>query len=269
MNLVDDSHDELEAIYELVKNYNKGEYRENAVLQEALDRIVGSKRRVEITIFYHDKENRMTVIPIPLTLLLLSPYLIQLLGAYGRRRRGEDVLTLLPETHDQPPREIFPTDAKVPDEFLNRFALCREGVSTEQWEKYQEASLIDDLYLFMYDNPTRRRGLNYPDMIKELAGKPNAYGNSHERMLKVTHALLGQWRAHDLAARREAGIDEREIEVGLNYAEQNEQIRWAYAHVEHLIELAEAYRSNPRQFVETLQERVDGLRERRAARNTH
>ena len=50
--------------------------------------------------------------------------------------------------------------------------------------------------------------------------------------------MLKAWKQHNIACRKEAGIKNEDLETGLNYEENTNEIQWAKAHAKALIYIA-------------------------------
>lgn len=256
--------DETERLFNLIKDYNLNKFADDAELQKELNRIVGSKRKVEVTIDFEGEEKKKVVVPIPNPLFFL-PLLL--------RRRKQEQFPAKPE--DRPvaeagpkPREIF-TDGAVdftkdlerndPD-FVNLFRDVEKNLLAADREKMEEEVLLDDIDVFIDDPEAIKRGVDYRSMFKELGQISDRYENEEKLEQGVCHIILTRWKEHDKKLRRELGIASDE---GLDYHRYGNQVLWSRFHARELIRLV---KSNPRAINANLDARVAELESRRMAR---
>ena len=152
---------------------------------------------------------------------------------------------------------------KISENFLKYYysSTIPEGKDSEQME---EATWIDDLYNYFDSEIAIKRGLSYRAITDSILYDSKIFKNSDEIELKLTFLILNKWTEHDLAARREAGVDENVINDGLNYTENNEQIKWARMHAKAIIEIVKMKKENPnKDYEELLAIKVQQLQKRR------
>ncbi len=161
--------DPLEQIFNLTIKYN--DYLEakkkdpgltDAYLDPMMDRlddIIGSKRRVKITIKYEGDESTTTLLPV--TWLIFIPLL-----KIRRKSRPEPEPTL--ETKPEPtPIELEPKPEPKPEPELEPPSMPEPPPTPEDKDKEQEV-WIRDLYIYFDDPDTLRRGLNYKAIADSL-----------------------------------------------------------------------------------------------------
>ena len=179
-----------------------------------LDEIIGSKRKVKITITYEENKKETTLIPIPLLPLI---FLLRL--RKGKKPQPE------PEPTPEPPTEppIPPTEPPMPP----------EEPPTPEDKNQEEEVWIRDLYVYFEDPDTIRLGLSYEAIADELHSRFDSFGNDGERIDFLTLKILQGWKEKDKAARQEAG--DSDLETGLDYENQPQQIKWAKKHAKALL----------------------------------
>lgn len=143
-----------------------------------------------------------------------------------------------------------------------------------EFKDMEERALIDDLYVFLDDPETVRRGIDYKLMAERMYQDWNSFKTDEDRELVLANEILEAWQKHDRQCRIEADVPEGELDNGLNYKEQPNQIKWARMHargvvsmVKDKMELPERVRSE-RKYIDILSPRVEGLIARRVARET-
>jgi hypothetical protein len=218
--------DDLEKIFNLVKKYNAGEIAEGETKQK-LDTIIDAKRGIRVTITYTGEHQEVLILPAPIFLLLLTPLLFP-------RRREEN-----PEQAKEPIRE-----PELPPEIPEK---VRETPlpppESPGYQDMEEATYIDDLHVF-FDHPgTIGRGLSYRRMVGDIARSYDNFTDNTTREDHWTASVLRGWQEHDRHAREEAGISGADLTKGLDYENQESQIRWARMHARALIDLARVSRA--------------------------
>src|SRR3989344_3412256 len=223
--------DPLEQIFHLTIKYNDyvqakfnavAEGKDPATIQDSyldpmmgkLNEIIGSKRKVKITITYEENKKETTLIPIPLLPLI---FLLRL--RKGKKPQPE------PEPTPEPPTEppIPPTEPPMPP----------EEPPTPEDKNQEEEVWIRDLYVYFEDPDTIRLGLSYEAIADELHSRFDSFGNDGERIDFLTLKILQGWKEKDKAARQEAG--DSDLETGLDYENQPQQIKWAKKHAKALL----------------------------------
>ena len=230
-------------VFELIIDYNDNKIQDEEALN-ILDRIVASKRGIEVHIEYNDGEVTKILIPIPLLPLLLL--------FFRRRRRLSEIIpeeSILPsestpslgegpQLSEIPKLEAIPIN--VSD--LQHWGKLLSEIPPDEYESMKWQALINDLYRFFDDPDTIRRGLSYRAITEAIVRDYDRFSNKEELELAVAYLILEKWREHDIKARQEAGISEEKLEIGLDYINQPNQIRWALIHARLLIQLAEIRR---------------------------
>lgn len=81
------------------------------------------------------------------------------------------------------------------------------------------------IFIIFFDNQdTIRRGLNYRELCDKMLRDFDRFESDYDREQYLARELLRLWREHDIVARREAGWSEDNIEDGLDYENQPNQI---------------------------------------------
>lgn len=252
----------LEKIFNLVCDYNDGKIKDAGVLK-GLDKTFGEMRHVEVRGAVEAKKKNVTALPIPLFLLALIPF-------FRRRSRGEPegggtrpifpepgpagspieevLLEKTPKVPGTAAGEgIVPPPEAVPEQVAEKIKvdvpqlfrtveMPKEGSS--EWKDKTDRVWADDLWLFI-DNPeTVKRGLDYRRILNEMVDVYDKFDSADERELYFASMLTEAWKKHDIAARREAGVAEDSLAAGLDYENQPEQIKWARLHTRVLLEIA-------------------------------
>jgi len=257
--------DDLEKIFNLIVNYNNNLVRDKETLA-VLDRIVATKRGVEVTVSYEGSRTEKLLVPIPL--LLVIPPLIR---EISRRRRkdfggGERKLPQrkLPPQGTTPPTERIPRDQALED-IIRKTPLPEEGM----YEQMEEKTIIDDLYVFFDEPSTIKRGLDYRKIADSVLAAYDGFSDKTDREIFASAQILNSWKRHDVNARREAGWREEDLSAGLDYENQPRQIQWARVHGRAIVELVEAKKQQPAEDYLTLLERqVKRLIQRRTFRKS-
>lgn len=162
---VQNSVNELEAIYILIRQYNDAEEMDSEV-KEKLDQIIGQKRMVEIEIEYSNDQKTKHVIPLPLLLLGLIPLL-----RYRRRFRVWERFS--PTTSDDTGsgmEDITPRQEEdnIRDpEYLTAYELARNSVEyMENRQAIYNRLLLDEINPFL---GTSKDDVGYMGIIQRLA----------------------------------------------------------------------------------------------------
>lgn len=251
--------DEVEKIDALISAYNKGQIKDAAITQR-LDEIVAKKRMVQVEIVYENDAKSVLIIPLPLLLLL---------GLLWPPRRGGFIdipprgRTLPPQGEAPVPPEgvvLGPDDTeRITEDGREILGIPGSEIPTDlaEREKMQDATLVNDIYMF-FDRPeTVARGLDYRAIADDFFNHYDQLTNEQDREAYLTAKILAAWRLHDLGARREAGISSEALEEGLDYAHQPKQIQWARIHARELIQLVELRRqNNDRDYLDLVSPRV-------------
>lgn len=226
----------LEKVFRLIVDYNDNTLT-NSEIVRALDDYVGAKRMVILSFTRESGRIDTFLIPLPL---------IALLGLVRRRRSA-------PTDGTPPPAEPAPTaPPQAPADVAERFrqvegrdhALRQSDPAYEAWRTTVRPQTIENDLLANWDNPdVRARGLNYDQICGEFAAQAAAFPSREARLDALTYRLLQDWRAHDLAARQAAGVED---ETGLEYLADERQILWARVHAEVLDEAMTAKQADDR-----------------------
>lgn len=296
--------DDAERVYNLVADYNEGRITDPNMV-EALDRLVGAKRRVEITVTSEGNQKTTWLIPIPLTLFL--PLLGYALRRHRRKppeqtspsaqapagqgtpppqgprpTRDGDIYAMVTEGMDgtagmvpqQPPkRDASERVAQVP-ELVRTTQLPPPGLPEfhDSFEDIEERTYIDDLYHFIEDADTVRRGIDYHAMADRMCRDFDTFDSDEGRVLVLADEILDAWQKHDRRCRVEAGVPEGELDNGLNYKDQPRQIQFAKMHARGVLEMAKHKLELPEEvrdemdYPEILSSHVERLIARRVAR---
>lgn len=277
--------DDLEKIWNMVGDYNDKKITDPHTVSRLHD-IVGSKRRVEITVTYDGKNEERTALPLPIPwvpLLFLAPLLrrrregaspvpqgVQEAGEpdardrypvfnEGLRRRGGE-----PEAPQRPQEAQEPQEPSGRDvergQILERIhknvidtRLPDRG--TKEFQEMEEATYTDDLYLFFDDPESIRLGINYRVMADDLDRKWDVFQGSDERENYLANGILNSWKKKDRQCRVEAGVSEDGLDAGLDYENQPRQIQWAKMHARSLLRLVD----KRKEFSESERKRIDYL----------
>jgi hypothetical protein len=248
--------DDLEKIFNLIVKYNDNLVRDKETLA-VLDRTVATKRGVEVTVFYEGSRTEKLLVPIP---LIIPPIIFEI----SRRRRkdfGGGERKLPPQAGPQPTERI-PRDPALED-IIRKTPLPEEGT----YEQMEEATIIDDLYVFFDEPSTLKRGLDYRKIADSIFNAYDGFRNKEDREIFAAAQILDGWKKHDANARREAGWREEDLFAGLDYENQPKQIQWARVHGRAIVDLVEAKKQQPTEDYLTLLERqVKRLIQRRTFR---
>jgi len=237
-------NDEMERIYNLIKDYNAKKIQDNNIIIQ-LDQMVGMKRLVEITINYEKKEKRRILIPIPLLPIIIG---ITLPGLIRKRNRKTETERKVAETSS-----VVQTTELPPE-------------NSPAYQDMKERTIIDDLGMFFDKPETIERGLDYRNLAGNVQMRHNDFNNSAERELYLTNEILKAWKTHDIKCRQEAGISSDRIEKGLDYENQPYQITWARMHARILITLIDENRRGGRDYGETLNEMISNILKQKGER---
>lgn len=217
----EDGADPLEKIFNLTVKYNDGAIEDPQALA-ALNKIIGSKRKVAVTVSYEGNKDTTVLIPIPWIIFL--PLL--------RRRSGGAPGEITPTG---PVKERLQLPGLVVPPKFKEVNLPEQD--SEEYKDMEERASIDDTYVH-FDNPdTIRRGLDYHAMVDNLYFQYDEFKNDAEREEFLAAKILQGWKDHDRAARKEAGVSEEELDKGLDYENQDSQIKWAKMHAKTLFKL--------------------------------
>lgn len=231
--------DDIERIFNLVIHYNDGNIKDEKAL-EALDRIIGSKRKVEVDIVYQGKQKKTIIIPLsilPLLLLFWPPPPPPDRDKHKPEPGGNEPS---PEIPQEPLPEVPPKLVSEIPPAVRQVTLPDEG--SKEYEVLEEATFIDDLYKNIDRPDIIKYGLDYGAFADSMVEQYDKFSNDEERELYLTAVILEAWIKKDKQCRREIGV---ESDDGLDYFNQPQQIKWARMHARALFELVEAKRALP------------------------
>lgn len=228
---IDNTVDELESTFLLVKDYNDGKIKDQNVISK-LDTIVGTKRMVEIEITYDEGKKEKYVVPIPLTLLLLIPG-IRWLRREKVRERFKKTTTedpkLLKEKQDN---KSINSDSPV---FKDLYELTKNSVESKQdGKRIAERFLIDEI------NPyfgTKKDDVDYFYLMMMAININNTDREKIER--KIAFNLLKIWELNDRSVRLKKKYVYEENE--LHYWQEPQKILWAKEATQYLMHYAQIY----------------------------
>lgn len=234
--------DDAEKIYNLVIDYNEGRIND-AKTKDRLDEIIAGKRKVEIEMSYEGQQARKVLIPIPLIpLALLGAYMALRRRPRGGSGNGAGPFRPTPENEPLTPQpESAPLVKISPKEYRLKYGLVevarlpdRESI---RYHEMEESALINNLYLH-FDRPdTKDGGLDYRKIADEFANEYDRYQNDLEREYAIADLLLDQWKEHDIKRRRAAGVAEDQLEVGMDYGRNKEQVEQALMHARLILDM--------------------------------
>jgi len=233
-------NDDMERIYNLIRNYNRGKIEDEHIV-DRLDQLVGAKRKVEITISYEKNERRRILIPIPLLPIIVGIALPCLIRKRETRSKIGKIPNLLRQTH-----------------------LSQE--SSPEFRDMWERTIIDDLGTFFDDRGTIERGLGYRKLTDEAKRRRRDFKDSNDEELFLTNEIITEWKKHDLRCRQEAGFSPDHLEEGLDYERQPNQIIWARVHARALIELLEENQKSGKDYREILDEKISAILKQKGER---
>lgn len=264
--------DDAEKIYNLVIDYNEGRIND-AKTKDRLDEIIAGKRKVEIEMSYEGQQARKILIPIPLIPLAL-------LGAYMALRRrprggsGNGARSFGPTAENAPivPRpESAPLVKISPKEYRSKYGLVevvrlpdRESI---RYQEMEESALIDNLYTHFDREDTKDGGLDYRKIADGFANEYDRYQSDLQREYAIADLLLDQWKEHDIKRRRAAGVAEDQLEVGLDYGYNKEQVEQALMHARLILDMIEERKSTKDDYQNILGRKAQQALRRRTFRH--
>lgn len=223
---------------ELIERYNTGRITKKAD-KAALDKIVKSKRGVQVTIEYEAGKPIDVTIPAPIIHLGLSLSVLNPVREAPEPPKGH----IPKEIHD--PRTT-PTEERgtrepiavhVPEK-IRQVQLPPEKEPDYQYLEWE--TLMNDLYRYFRSETTIQRGLDYGKLGIEMDALFDKFSSEEDRELYFSEKLLRNWREHDIACRQEAGWT-KHVDEGLSYEENPRQIQWARMHVRQLLGAVQAH----------------------------
>lgn len=235
--------DSLQAAYLLIKKYNEGgEISPNS--KELLDKIVGSKRKVEIEISYDENKKEKHVVPLPLLLLALYPGLRWLKRTKGSKNVRE---RFNPTTKED---QFSLQEAQIGTRW-NGPAFVKYYTEASEWLDRGEGVLvknsISDRLMIDEFNPylgTKKDDVGYMDFIKFIDSGlytqvfSERQPNNEEILQRVTFGILARWEQNDLAVRTNKGDV---LTNQLHYWQDAEKIAWANMTAREIMRLQDIY----------------------------
>ncbi len=251
----------------LIELYNTG-YVTNPGHRKALNDIVASKRKVEITIDYEGDvketvqvppqnvtENIPSVPPMesekreqtrPMPLELYDPKKtteIRIEEEKTGKKKLPKVST--PEQDEELPvgMEEFEKSSKpkLPKDF-DPEKIPQIVIKTKTPEKSDEGyewmiwqTYVKDLYPYFNNEQAIARGCDYAQMMQDVYCSYEAFNDDESRLNYLTTKFLNAWMNHDRQARRDAQM--HDLDSGLDYYNQPKQIAWAKLHAKASLEI--------------------------------
>ncbi len=301
--------DDLERIYNLVVAY-RDKRLENPEVVAKLDTIIASKQSVEVTIQYDANRKDTFVLALPLAALLLireiypgrrrrpgqsdrprqtgiegGPDLDRnraensgqsSAGVIQRPGRAEgqgpdNTNTAIAARHQELEKPMPPvwTGIEVPRHVQN-VELPNDPV---EFEKMQEQTLAGDLYVYMDNERTVKRGVDYRALADEVGQHWDEVPEADREQI-LTMRILQRWEEHDLNLKEEAGLSLEGLKMGLGYDRDPAKVQWARMHARELLALVAEKRALPddqqqsTDYVDLLAPKVRRMLQRRTLRET-
>lgn len=301
-----------ERIFNLIVNYNENSIDNPVVLQQ-LDALVGSKRKVTVTIDFQGGRKETTAIPLPLLMLPLfwlalrrrkresenNPLGTKDNGGKGRGngssgepqkstalvkaqprslvRQGSEVLRGKIISKEEAQKifsegRVFYAPAGTTVERGELSPMIREtqlpDTNSLEYKKMEEGTVVDDLMVFFDDKDHMKRGLDYRQLADLMESMYGAFKDDEEREAALASEILMRWKENDKQMRKSAGV--QDLESGLDYENQPNQILYARMHARALIGLVEAKMNLPtdqqKDVADILKEKAVALQIRRIKR---
>lgn len=205
-------------ILEMIKDYNSGKAREIAgsnapEVIEALDRILASKRNVQLTVEGEHSKKETHVIPVPLVWPLF------LLPLFIRRRRPE------PTPEPLPPVDIVPEPLAFPN-------VPENVESGEFW--LARFNALRDL-MIAFDNPeAESRGINYRVICEQLDDNFERFRSQEDIITWIATEILEQWAICDASKINSEGEKVDVKELTHRYKNDPTQLMYALLHAREL-----------------------------------
>ncbi|MEI7497794.1 MAG: hypothetical protein WCK11_00740 [Candidatus Falkowbacteria bacterium] len=255
--------DGVEKIFNLVIKYNEATHNpayyesltkgmsevEKDALHKKFDgvaEILSTKRSVRAEVTFEGNRKHTLMIPLPLTPFLFIPF--RRGPELGGRRQDERPNGPGNEPNGRPGER--PVDEPVgrgpifrPEEIppiVGATQLPEPG--TPQYERVSRQTLYDDLYLHFDDKETIARGIDYRALADLVVESTNQHKSAEHLENALTLKILQAWRAADLQARKEAGVEDV---TGLDYEKDIRQIQYARMHAKAIIDLAQKKQADP------------------------
>ncbi len=249
--------DDMEKVFNLIVAYNDGEVKDEEKIKK-LDEILAGKRTAKLEIDYEGKQKKVILIPIP---LLPIPFRVRKLNeeeeedseeepeGNGTENGSEDT-----SDWDDIPENVFTTD--LPDK------------DTTEYEIMEEETIANDLYVYFDNKEAGEKGLDYRKMADHMEQNYDKFNDNSERENYLTNKILDGWQIHDKECRKEAGVSEDSLEEGLDYKNQESQIKWAKMHARAMLEIVEEKinSGNNKDYSEILSQKSAQLVQRKTIR---
>ncbi len=246
-----------EKIISLIAAYNSGEYNLESSVKDSLDKIVGSKRGVNIEIEVEGGKKTQVVLPLPLLLLLLllkrpSNFV------WWRRREEEDEGGEENDDEDNEGgdddgdedeqnighRQIFSDKdlnrEDVAEGEFNYYDLYKEADKSVEYrdqEKIKQHFISEELSRFIDDEISIEHGLDYRDLINYFNDNRERYNTEEELKTEMARELLYMWQKYDRSVRRDAGVSNFNPETTLDYRHDEKKVVWAKIAAQELMEI--------------------------------
>lgn len=128
-------------------------------------------------------------------------------------------------------KEVLEKETPEIPQLIKDTALWEDGAIRQ--EKYRN-TFIDDLDLKFEDADTLRRGIDYTVMMEKVRKQEVQLPAAEDKINYMAREILAMWEKHDKKARKEAKDTNT---GGLDYGNNEEQIRWAKIHAIALLEV--------------------------------
>lgn len=240
--------DDIEKIFKLYQDYNQGKIQDQSVVNE-LDKIIGSKRCVQIEIGLQGQRRIVVAVPIPLLLLLPLAWRF-----FPKKRKETQDEKSKPKEGPKPEpnsdKQKEQVIEKEPDKgfnILNPNQVPERVIKTElpdnpEEYKYMESETIEDLYIG-FDNPDNiKLGIDYRGIFDYYYKHYDGFKDANDLETAIAYKILMSWKAHDIANRKSAGLSNPE--EGMDYENNEKQIQWSKMHARKLIEMIEKMKEN-------------------------
>lgn len=234
-----------EIIFNTFLAFNDNEINDPQAMAK-LSKIISTKRTVSIMVHLKGDEKKVFIVPLPLLLLLPLPLL------FRRRRNKKSDLGNNFQEPENIKQEITNQETPVTSNNTNNerlltyeqdepiFAEAKNMVTNEMIKQTVTVDLFNNI-----DNEfTMKHGIDYRDICRQIQSLLDTYGPRQLEKI-VSDIILDKWSEHDLAVRRASGgFSEDNINKGLDYKNQKEQVAWSIAHARELIGLANAQKAS-------------------------
>ena len=249
-----DGGDDIERIFKLYQDYNLGNIKDQSVVDK-LDKIIGSKRCVEIEVGLQGQRRVIVAIPIPI--LLLLPLVWRMFSKKKKEKNDsrEPEPTPKEEENELPKQEEVEQeksqphlDEKQKEDFeIDPNYLPEKLIKTElpeNQDEYREMTsfTVEDLYIG-FDNPDNiRLGIDYRSIFEYYYKNYEDFKDIKFLETVMAYKILMSWKMHDIENRKMAGLSNPE--EGMDYENNEKQIQWAKMHARQLIEIIKRIKNN-------------------------